>query len=747
MSSKDKLFALINATNPLPRPLTANNVELIDPRPAVGTGWNTRVTIRAIPDKGYSREQDVFYRRIDLADLEPIIYKSEDVTTPATLLALINERRGTWMELEDVQPFTMPLVPQGGEASVVITAADESYCFMGSATVTLRRKAVVPAAGVVAASVLANPDTEETVFTQIQRFTVSLSQATSNPVSIGIRTVDGTAIADVDYVADIQLLHFLAGETSKTFDVAFKQGITAKTFSVLLSDAIDSTIATPTATATVEPLPLPAITISVSNVGIVDGAYTVEVHRAAYPAVTGFQFYTVNGTAIGGDFYEVKNLMDQFAAGETLKSYQIAVYDGAPGEALDFTAKLGNVTGGVLGDPNEVLLIVPALAVPPAVLSVGDATLELIGEGGAVAVTATGIVMNTVALPLRGPLADGADVWEERAGVGAQFILDRRLVWGEELVLMRKLAAGDAYVEVPNSVVVYDAGVQSGYVTDPTYATEGPSYSLNVDGELYYQLVVRDAAQAVLSTSGAIRLDVLAENPVSVEMFLDTFSGEGTLNAHVPDVNVLADYSWPSGDGTVWSGWSANGTDPVTMRTGGRLVMGSPNDAPIILEPGTYVGTGDAIDPIAQAHVGSFTTTFVWRSPRTAAQDRLLTDNGYPLQLSVGKSDVTLAVDEYRTTIGFTISGNDGVTAKTLEIYGGPAVPVDYEADTDYVGTLVVEPGKRTLDFLGVHLETETDLETETKRHLIIGPFYLHMGANCQLDDLRIVTGRHYAGV
>jgi hypothetical protein len=748
VSSKDKLFALINATNPLPRPLTANNVELIDPRPAVGTGWNTRVTIRAIPDKGYSREQDVFYRRIDLADLEPIVYKSEDVTTPATLLALINARRGTWMEMEDVQPFTMPLVPQGGEASVVIAAADESYCFIGQATVTLRRKAVVPAAGVVAATVLPNPDTEETVFTQLQRFTVSLSQATSNPVSLGIRTVDGTAIAGVDYDDDLQLLNFLPGETTKTFDVAFKQGVTGKTFSVLLSDPTDATIVVPTATANVEPLPLPAITISVSNAGIVDGAYTVEVHRAAYPAVTAFQLYTVNGTAIGGDFYEAKNFMDQFAAGETLKTYQIAVYDGAPGETLDFTVVLGNVSGGVLGDPSEVLLLVPELAVPPAVLTVADATLELIGDGGAINfVTAPAAVFNTVALPLRGPFTDDAVVWEERAGVGVQFVLDRVLVSGERLELFRKTAAGDAYVLVQTGGLVFDAGAQSGYIPDPTYNAQGPSYPLEADGEVYYRMLVRDTADTVLATSADLRLDILAENPEVVEMFLDTFSTNGTLNAHVPDVNVLASYNWPAGDGVVWSGWSAEGTDPVTQLTGGRLVMGSSNEAPIILAPGEDSLTHEANAPIPEAHVGSFTTTFVWRSPRTAAQDRLLTDNGYPIQLSVGKSDVTLAVDEYRTTIGFTINANDGAAAKTLAFYGQPPVAIDYAANTDYVGTLVVEPGKRTLDFLGVHLETEVDLETESKRHLIIGPLYLHMGENCQLDDLRIVTGRHYAAV
>ena len=53
-------------------------------------------------------------------------------------------------------------------------------------------------------------------------FTVSLSGATTLPVTVSYATADGTAKAGVDYVAANGNLSFAAGETNKTVTVPVK---------------------------------------------------------------------------------------------------------------------------------------------------------------------------------------------------------------------------------------------------------------------------------------------------------------------------------------------------------------------------------------------------------------------------------------------------------------------------------------------------------------------------------------------
>lgn len=50
-------------------------------------------------------------------------------------------------------------------------------------------------------------------------FTVALSAASAEPVTVNFATVDGTAVAGVDYVAAAGTLTFAAGETSKAITI------------------------------------------------------------------------------------------------------------------------------------------------------------------------------------------------------------------------------------------------------------------------------------------------------------------------------------------------------------------------------------------------------------------------------------------------------------------------------------------------------------------------------------------------
>lgn len=84
-------------------------------------------------------------------------------------------------------------------------------------------------------------------------FTVSLSSASANSVTVNYATANGTATAGSDYTAKSGTLTFAAGETSKTVTVNILGDTVVEsdeTFSLLLSGASNATIGTGTGTAT-----------------------------------------------------------------------------------------------------------------------------------------------------------------------------------------------------------------------------------------------------------------------------------------------------------------------------------------------------------------------------------------------------------------------------------------------------------------------------------------------------------------
>ena len=107
----------------------------------------------------------------------------------------------------------------------------------------------VPAVSVAGASV-----TEGNSGTSNLAFTVSLSDATTSPVTVRYATSDGTATAGSDYVGDSGTLTFAAGESSKTITVAVIGDVAAEaneTFAMTLSNPSGATLATASALGTI----------------------------------------------------------------------------------------------------------------------------------------------------------------------------------------------------------------------------------------------------------------------------------------------------------------------------------------------------------------------------------------------------------------------------------------------------------------------------------------------------------------
>jgi hypothetical protein len=168
-------------------------------------------------------------------------------------------------------------------------------------------------------------------------FTVSLSFATKQTVTVDYKTGDGTATAgNRDYEADGATLTFAAGATTQTITVAVN-GDTAveldEDFFVRLSGPTNATIAKGQGTCTIvndDADPVPALSINDIKVqegdsGAAKATFTVSLSFATKQTVT-VDFITADGTATvaNRDYEAVKGTLT-FSPGITTQSLTVAV--------------------------------------------------------------------------------------------------------------------------------------------------------------------------------------------------------------------------------------------------------------------------------------------------------------------------------------------------------------------------------------------------------------------------------------
>jgi hypothetical protein len=168
--------------------------------------------------------------------------------------------------------------------------------------------------------------------TQAANFTVSLSAASSQTVTVAYSTANGSASAGSDYQAASYTLTFAPGETSKPITILVngdRLGEPNESFFVTLSAPANATIAGGQGLGTIvddEPR------MSISDVTRAEGkkdqttlfTFTVTL-SAAYDEPVTLSFRTANGTATSNNDYVAKTGTLTFAPGETTKTLTIEV--------------------------------------------------------------------------------------------------------------------------------------------------------------------------------------------------------------------------------------------------------------------------------------------------------------------------------------------------------------------------------------------------------------------------------------
>lgn len=139
VSAKQRILDLLNELNLPPKALTAINVKFGQPEVLPDEGLvNTKVTISAVPGRGYSGSVDITYRRLAIGEiLQAPTLRSLDPFTEDLVLASINNAFGLFLTVDDMQPFDIPEIPAGESQVLQLRAKEGSLGWLGGVDITL----------------------------------------------------------------------------------------------------------------------------------------------------------------------------------------------------------------------------------------------------------------------------------------------------------------------------------------------------------------------------------------------------------------------------------------------------------------------------------------------------------------------------------------------------------------------------------------------------------------------------------
>jgi Ca2+-binding RTX toxin-like protein len=189
-------------------------------------------------------------------------------------------------------------------------------------------------------------------------FTVTLSAASSAPVTVDYAVLAGTATAGTDFTAGGGTLSFAPGETARTISVPVKADRlieSNETFTVQLSNPVGATLAAAKGTGTIQnddnaELSIAGLQVVEGNGGSQEAVLTVTLSSGATQAVT-VDFATADGTAAAGSDYTAASGILTFAPGETSQQVKIPVADDTLAESDEtFTIALSGAQNAAISD-------------------------------------------------------------------------------------------------------------------------------------------------------------------------------------------------------------------------------------------------------------------------------------------------------------------------------------------------------------------------------------------------------------
>ncbi|HEU4769955.1 MAG TPA: Calx-beta domain-containing protein, partial [Pyrinomonadaceae bacterium] len=228
--------------------------------------------------------------------------------------------------------------------------------------------------------------TEGVSRTTTATFTVSLSNASSQNVTVNYATAGNTATSGTDFVAVSGTATITAGSLSTTVNLTVNSDIMfepAETFFVNLTNPTNATISDNQGTGTIsnddaEP------TIFINNASVAEGnsgtsnaGFTVSLSNPSFQTIT-VNYAIVNDTATAGSDYVAANGTVTFTSGQTSQPLNVTVNGDTifePNES--FNVNLSSATNASIADSQGVGTITnddtqPAISIADASVNEGD---------------------------------------------------------------------------------------------------------------------------------------------------------------------------------------------------------------------------------------------------------------------------------------------------------------------------------------------------------------------------------------
>ena len=316
----------------------------------------------------------------------------------ATAGQVINFADGAAADQSISIPILNDISFEGNETFTGALSAPQGGATLGSpnsATVTILEDDIVPAAGSISFSApnYAVSESGGSVLISVQR-----TGGSSGAVTVQYATSNGTAVAGTDYTTTSGMLSWADGDAGdKTFSVpVIDNSLNAadKNFTVALSNPTGGAVLSTPSMATVtinddDPDAAGVFAFSAASYEVAEnaGSATMTVVRMGGPdGAASVSYAATAGTATtGADFTPTSGILS-FAAGETEKTFTVAIIDDSIFEQnetvnLVLTAPTG---GATLGTPNTATLTI--LSDDGGTIFTLDAGSYTVAEGGTVTV-------------------------------------------------------------------------------------------------------------------------------------------------------------------------------------------------------------------------------------------------------------------------------------------------------------------------------------------------------------------------
>lgn len=209
--------------------------------------------------------------------------------------------------------------------------------------------------------------TEGNSGTSTATFAVSLSNASSQTITVNYATADGSATAGSDYTAASGTVTLSAGQTTQSINVTIN-GDTAfesnETFNVNLSSPGNATISDNQGSGTItnddtQPtIAINDISINEGNSGTTNAEFTVSLSNASSQTIT-VNFATANDTATAGNDYMNTTGTVTFTPGQTLRPINVGIHGDVFNEdTVAFRVNLSSPTNATISDAQGVGTII-----------------------------------------------------------------------------------------------------------------------------------------------------------------------------------------------------------------------------------------------------------------------------------------------------------------------------------------------------------------------------------------------------